>query len=227
MIRNKNDLKLISTNYKLEQNKYKASILVCGGAGCVSSGCAEVKAAVIKALEQYELTDIVKVIETGCIGTCSVGPVILIQPEDIFYTSMTPKKVTEIIKANFIENRIIEEYTYFDHTSGRHVPQIENITFFSQQVKIALRNCGLMDYSSIEAYIAREGYFAIARAFKMGREAVIDEVKRSGLRGRGGAGFPTGVKWESGYKQPGDIKYIICNADEGDPGAFMDRSVIE
>ena len=227
MIRNKHDLKLISLGYKSEQSKYKATILVCGGAGCVSSDCAEVKAAVIMALAQYGLTDTVKVVETGCIGTCAVGPVMLIQPEDIFYTSMTPKKAAEVIKANFIENRIIEDYTYFDHTSGRHIPQIQDITFFSQQVKIALRNCGSMDYSSIEAYVSRDGYFAISRALEMGREAVIDEIKRSGLRGRGGAGFPTGIKWEAGYKQPGDIKYIICNADEGDPGAFMDRSVIE
>jgi NADH-quinone oxidoreductase subunit F len=227
MIKNVADLRGIMQAYKGEQHRFKSTVLVCGGAGCISSGCIDVKNAVIKSIKDYGLTDTVNVIETGCIGTCAVGPVILIEPEDIFYTSVTPKKAAEIIKANFKENRIITEYTYYDNNKGAHVPIMQDITFFSEQVKIALRNCGLMDYSKIEAYIARDGYFAIAKVLGMERATVIDEVKGSGLRGRGGAGFPTGIKWEAAYKQPGEMKYIICNADEGDPGAFMDRSLIE
>ncbi|MDR3643684.1 MAG: NADH-quinone oxidoreductase subunit NuoF, partial [Clostridia bacterium] len=227
MIRDIQDLKSLALAYQAQQNKYKSTILVCGGAGCVSSGCAAVKEAVIAALGRYGLADTVNVIETGCIGSCAVGPVMLIQPEDIFYTLLTPKKVAEIIKANFIENRILEQYTYYDHTTGKFIPLLHDITFFAEQMRVTLRNCGQMDYSSVDAYAARDGYLAIAKALKMDRATVIDEVKRSGLRGRGGAGFPTGVKWEAGYKQPGDVKYIICNADEGDPGAFMDRSVLE
>jgi len=151
MIRDSHDLKYIALAHKAEQNKFKSTILVCGGAGCISSGCIAVKDAVIKALEKNGLTDTVKVIETGCIGTCAVGPVMLIQPEDIFYTLLTPKKAAEIIHANFIENRIIEEYTYYDHNLGKHVPVIHDITFFAEQVKVVLRNCGLMDYSSIDS----------------------------------------------------------------------------
>ena len=227
MIKNVSDLRGIMQAYKGEQHRYKSTVLVCGGAGCISCGCADVKNAVIKSIKDYGLSDYVNVIETGCIGTCAVGPVILIEPEDIFYTSVTPKKAAEIIKANFKENRIITEYTYYDHDKGAHIPLMQDITFFSSQMKIVLRNCGLMDYSKIEAYIARDGYFAIAKALGMERSVVINEVKSSGLRGRGGAGFPTGIKWEAAYKQTAETKYIICNADEGDPGAFMDRSVIE
>jgi NADH-quinone oxidoreductase subunit F len=227
VIRYIDDMKVIASAYRAEQNRYQFTVLVCGGAGCVSSGCAAVKAAVVEAIRQYDLTDTVNVIETGCIGSCAVGPVMLIQPENIFYTELTPKKAAEIVKASFIESCVLEEYTYFDPTIKKHVPLMSNITFFSEQRRIALRNCGRVDYSSIAAYVARDGYVGIAKALGMGRLAVIDEIKRSKLRGRGGAGFPTGLKWEAGYAQPGAVKYIICNADEGDPGAFMDRSLIE
>ncbi len=227
MIRNIQDLKKIGDAYTAENGSYKSTILVCGGAGCVSSGCAEVSKAVRDALKQYGLENTVNVIETGCIGSCAVGPVALIQPDGVFYTLLNAKKATEVIKAAFVEKRIINEYTYFDENTGRHIPLFRDIPFFAEQMRVTLRNCGQMDYASLDAYIAREGYLAIAKALNADRAAIIDEMKRSGLRGRGGAGFPTGIKWEAGYKQPGDEKYIICNADEGDPGAFMDRSVLE
>ena len=227
MIHNIQDLKTIGDAYKTEKGRYKSTILVCGGAGCISSGCAEVNQAVRDALRKYDLIDTVNVIETGCIGSCAVGPVVLIQPEDIFYTRLDAKKAAEVVKATFVEKRIITDYTYYDQNAGRHIPLLGDIPFFAEQLRVTLRNCGQMDYASLDAYIAREGYLAIAKALKTDRAAVIDEMKRSGLRGRGGAGFPTGIKWEAGYKQPGDVKYIICNADEGDPGAFMDRSVLE
>lgn len=227
MIGSLRDLETIKENYLREEEAFSSTILVCGGAGCVSSGCAAVRDAVIRALTENHLTESVRVVETGCIGACSVGPAMLIEPDDIFYTCLTPEKAAEIVTANFRENRIIEEYTYYDRAAGRHVPLLSEITFFARQKKIVLRNCGRMAYNSLEAYIARDGYFALAKALLMERGEVTGEVKRSGLRGRGGAGFPTGVKWEAAAKQPGAVKYIICNADEGDPGAFMDRSVLE
>ena len=222
------DLSKIKQGYEQELAQRKHHILVCGGAGCVSSGCAEIKEAVIKALKDNALTDKALVIETGCMGTCAVGPIILIQPEGIFYTKLTPGLVAKIIPAHLIEGKILEEYTFFDTTLNTHVPKMNDIAFFKHQVKIALRNVGQMEHASLDAYISRDGYMAAAKSLteKTGAE-IVEEVKKSGLMGRGGGGFPTGVKWEAGLKAPGDIKYIVCNADEGDPGAFMDRSIIE
>ena len=221
------DLQAIKAKYSRELDSYKHQILVCGGAGCVSSGCAEIKQAVEEMLKKLGC-DTSRVMETGCIGTCAIGPVILILPERIFYTDLTPEKVEKIIKAHLVDNEILEEYTFFDVSLNKNVPKIDDIEFFRQQVKIALRNCGIMEYNSIEAYIARDGYLALARALKgMSSADIVEEVKKSGLRGRGGAGFPTGIKWEAGLKAQGERKYIVCNADEGDPGAFMDRSLIE
>ncbi len=222
------DLQAIKAKYIDEINSYRHQILVCGGAGCVSSGCAEIRQAVEDMLDKLGLNDTAKVMETGCMGTCAIGPVMLILPERIFYTSLTPEKVGKIIKAHLVDNEVLEEYTFFDVTLNKHVPKIDDIEFFRQQVKIALRNCGMMEYGSIEAYIARNGYFALARALnEMSSDDIVQEVKKSGLRGRGGAGFPTGIKWEAGLRAQGERKYIVCNADEGDPGAFMDRSLIE
>ncbi len=214
--------------------KYTYRILVCGGAGCLSSGCAETQTALDEALSEQGLSDKVCVMETGCIGTCAVGPVLLIQApqnkalDDTFYIKLTPERVREIVAAHLIDGRVLTEYTFFDRTLRRHVPKMSDINFFSQQVKIALRNCGQIDHASIDAYIARDGYAAAQRALTgMNGADVVAEIKASGLMGRGGAGFSTGVKWEAGRTAPGDEKFIVCNADEGDPGAFMDRSIIE
>ncbi|MGI6449419.1 MAG: NADH-ubiquinone oxidoreductase-F iron-sulfur binding region domain-containing protein [Desulfitobacteriia bacterium] len=222
------DLENIKKNYNEKLSKYNYQVLVCGGAGCVSSNCGEVKEALIKCLKEYNLENKVAVMETGCMGTCAVGPVLLILPDQIFYTEVNPEKMTEIVKSHLINGTVLEKYTFYDQALAKHVPNINDIDFFKNQVKIALRNCGAIDYSSIEAYIAKDGYFAIAKALAyMSQQDVVDELKKSGLRGRGGAGFPTGVKWEAGLRAQADQKYIVCNADEGDPGAFMDRSILE
>ncbi len=227
-VRNINDLDGIKSNYNEELEKYTHRILVCAGAGCVSSNCGLVRDAVIEELENLGLSDSVKVYETGCMGTCSVGPVMIIQPQGIFYTSLTPDIAKEIVKAHLTEDRIIEKYTFHDKASNTYIPNIDDIPFFKEQIRIALRNCGAIDYKSIEAYIANDGYFAAAKALtQMNPQDVVDEVKASGLRGRGGAGFPTGIKWQAGLDAPKGQKYLVCNADEGDPGAFMDRSIIE
>jgi NADH-quinone oxidoreductase subunit F len=207
---------------------YKYRLLVCSGAGCISSNCGEVKDALISEIKAYNLSDEVLVQETGCMGICAMGPVMLMLPGNIFYTELTPKAAREIVINHIIGGKIQTQYTFFDHSLHKHVPRLDDIDFFKEQVKIALRNCGIMEYSSLDAYIARDGYMALANVLAERTPVeVIEEVKKSGLRGRGGAGFPTGIKWESGYKSQSNQKYIVCNADEGDPGAFMDRSIIE
>lgn len=222
------DLEKIKQAYHAKLSGYKYQILVCSGAGCISSNCAEVKNAFIKEVEANNLQEDVIVYETGCMGTCAVGPVALVLPEQIFYTDLTPEKACDIVRSHILSNRIITEYTFFDYSLHKHVPKLDDIDFFKEQVKIVLRNCGLMEYNSLDAYIARDGYQALAKVLHgMSQSEVVDEVKRSGLKGRGGAGFPTGVKWESGLRAVSDQKFILCNADEGDPGAFMDRSLIE
>ncbi|RNC29688.1 MAG: NADP-reducing hydrogenase subunit HndC [Candidatus Dichloromethanomonas elyunquensis] len=222
------DLENIQKQYHDKMAKYKYQVLVCGGAGCISSNCSAVKEALIKSLTENNLTENVAVVETGCMGTCAVGPVVLILPDETFYTEVTPLKIAEIVKSHILEGSVIEEYTFYDQALGKHIANINDIDFFKAQVNIVLRNCGLIDYSSIDAYIAKDGYFAIAKAIGgMADTDVVEEVKKSGLRGRGGAGFPTGIKWEAGMKAQADQKYIVCNADEGDPGAFMDRSILE
>ena len=227
-VMNHANLNEIKASYEQKMAKRKHHILVCGGAGCVSSGCEEIENAVRDALEEFGLSEQAAVMETGCIGTCAVGPVMLIQPENIFYIKLTPEAVHRIIEAHLLRGEILEEYTFFDRTLRQNVPKIDDINYFREQVKIALRNCGMMEHASIDAAIARDAYKAAIDALtgKTGA-GVVAEIKKSGLMGRGGAGFPTGIKWEAGMNAAGDQKYIVCNADEGDPGAFMDRSIIE
>lgn len=221
-------LEEIKKGYNDELSKYKYRIYVCAGAGCISSNCYAIRDAAVSEIEKAGLKDSVKVLETGCMGTCAVGPVMLVMPDKVFYTELTEQKVKEIIKSHIIGGKVLEQYTFYDYSLAKRIPCIDDINFFKRQVKIALRNCGSIDYSSIEAYIANNGYFAAFKALnEMTPETVVAEVKKSGLKGRGGAGFPAGVKWESGLKQKSDKKFLVCNADEGDPGAFMDRSLIE
>ncbi|MCD8138393.1 MAG: hypothetical protein LUE17_01200 [Planctomycetaceae bacterium] len=193
----------------------------------MSSGCVAVRDALVAGLEAAGLATEARIVTTGCMGLCAVGPVLLVRPGDIFYTAMTPEKVTDVVQRHLVGGEVVEEYTYYDPRREDYVPKLSDIDFFSAQVKIALRNCGAMDYASLDAYIARDGYQAFARALTAPPQAVVDVVKSSGLRGRGGAGFPAGVKWQAAHDQQADRKYIVCNADEGDPGAFMDRSIIE
>lgn len=221
------DLQSIAKAYNDAKAGFSHHIYTCGGGACVSSGCIATRDAVAEYLKEKNLTPTCGATFTGCMGLCSLGPVMIVEPEGTFYIHVTPEKACEIIDRHVIGGQIVEEYTYRDPETGKHIPAMKDIPFFANQVKIALRNCGVVDFASVESYIANGGFTAIAKALGMERADVVEEMKASGLRGRGGAGFPTGVKWEAGFKQQAEQKYIVCNADEGDPGAFMDRSVLE
>jgi len=209
-------------------NRSRINVLVCTGGGCVASGAMEVSAAFKEAIDRFGLDGEIRVIETGCLGPCASGPVAAIYPDGILYQNLKPEHAEEIVEEHLLKGRIVSRLAAETGAAGEVAPPLQELSFFRKQVKIVLRNCGLIDPLRIEEYIAREGYQALARALtRMTPEAVIDEVKRSGLRGRGGAGFPTGLKWDLCRRAAGETKYVLCNADEGDPGAFMDRSVLE
>jgi NADH:ubiquinone oxidoreductase subunit F (NADH-binding)/(2Fe-2S) ferredoxin len=228
VIKTREDLVKLRDSISSQNATYKKTVYVCGGAGCVSSHCDKVVQALKKAVELGGMTKDIRIVVTGCVGLCALGPCIVVDPEGVFYGHLNPEKVQTIVDRHFKGGEIVKDYCYYDADRGEYLPYMKDIGFFSEQVKIALRNCGQIDFASIEDYIAHDGYFALAKVLnEMGREKTAQELVDSGLRGRGGAGFPTGVKWQSGMNQPGEQKYIICNADEGDPGAFMDRSVIE
>ena len=228
MIRSIADLQQMKEAYLEKMGQYSHLCMVCYGTGCMSSGCKNVRDAMVEELEKAGLTDKVAVIERGCMGTCAVGPVVYVLPDETYYTEMTPERVKDVVQKHFIGGEPVTEYTFYDSIQKKRVSNIHDVAFFRDQVRIALRNCGLIDVNCINSYVSKDGYLALAKILEKGdRMAVIEEMKRSGLRGRGGAGFPTGVKWEAAYREEGDEKYIICNADEGDPGAFMDRSVFE
>jgi len=209
-------------------NNVRTHVLVCAGAGCVASGALEVEASLNEALLKRGMSDEVKVVETGCLGPCAVGPVAVVYPDGVFYQNIKPEDAAEIVEEHFIKGRVVERLVHKDAAKEQIVPTLKDIVFFRDQEKIVLRNCGIIDPTKIEEYIAREGYQALAKALtEMTPDQVIDAVEKSGLRGRGGAGFPTGRKWRVCRAAKGDKKYVLCNADEGDPGAFMDRSVLE
>ncbi|HHY59269.1 MAG TPA: NADH-quinone oxidoreductase subunit F, partial [Clostridia bacterium] len=206
---------------------FRSHILICHGTGCVASGREKLKEALLAELAKRSLDKEVKVVDTGCFGFCRFGPNMVVYPEGTFYCQVQPEDVPELVEEHFIKGRPLERLL-FKAPEEPPVRDIHDIPFFKHQKRIALRNCGVIDPESIEEYIAHDGYFALGKVLTtMTPEQVIEEVKKAGLRGRGGGGFPTGLKWEFAHKAPGDIKYIICNADEGDPGAFMDRSILE
>ncbi len=222
------ELESVKKAYNERPDAKKYQLKICGGAGCISSDCAAIQKAAKETLEEFGLSERVAMMETGCMGTCAMGPVMLISPDDVYYTKLTPEAMRKVIKSHLVGGKILEEHTFFDCTLRKHVPHLMDISFFNQQEKIALRNCGRIEHALIEAYIAQDGYLAIATTLKnkTGLD-VVNEITASGLAGRGGAGFSTGVKWKAGLKAVSNTKYIVCNADEGDPGAFMDRSIIE
>ena len=227
-IKSVQELEKIKNNFQNLENKYKYTAHICYGAGCVSSECMDVKDAFVKALEDEELSKDVKINLTGCMGACTLGPTIIINPEGVLYCNVTPETAGIIVKKHLKEGTIVEKYCYVNKNNGKIIPLIKDIDFFKRQQKIVLQRCGVIDYASLDEYIAHDGYLALAKSLKeMSPEIVIDEIKKSGLRGRGGGGFPAGIKWEAANKAVSDQKYIICNADEGDPGAFMDRSLLE
>ena len=196
--------------------------------GCRAFGAVEVRDAFRKAIDGNGLAGKVDIVETGCHGFCARAPVVAIDPHGFFYQQISPRDVPQIVQASLMEGKPVEKLLYKDLQTGHPVALEKDVPFYREQMKIVLRNCGQIDPTLIEDYIARDGYLAIAKVLSsMNSEQVIEEVVRSGLRGRGGAGFPTGNKWKFARNAQGDVKYIICNADEGDPGAFMDRAVLE
>jgi NADH:ubiquinone oxidoreductase subunit F (NADH-binding)/(2Fe-2S) ferredoxin/NAD-dependent dihydropyrimidine dehydrogenase PreA subunit len=209
-------------------NKVRTQLMLCGGTGCHASGTKGFQEALQKELVRQGLAEEIKIIETGCNGFCAVGPVMLVQPEGIFYQKLKAEHVPHLVEEHFLKGRPVKELFYQEPASKETIPNMDQIPFFANQMFRVMRNKGVIDPEVIEEYIARDGYFGVAKALQeITPEQIIEEVKRSGLRGRGGAGFPTGLKWEFARKSPGDVKYVLCNADEGDPGAFMDRSVLE
>lgn len=204
------------------------TILICAGGGCISSGEESCLQALEKAVEKYALHDVVKIVETGCMGMCDAGPLMVIYPEGVYYQKLTPEDVEKIVSEHILKGRIVEDKLLDNPVSSLKTQNpYDDHPFFTRQVKIATRNMGIVDPMKIEEYIAHDGYFALQKALSMKPEEIIEELKVSGLRGRGGAGFPTWLKWDLTRKVPGDEKYVLCNADEGDPGAFMDRSILE
>jgi len=227
-IKSLKDLNDIKTLFQEQESHYQFVAHVCYAAGCLSSDCREVKEAFVKALDHEKLTEKVKINLTGCMGACTLGPTLIINPGQTLYCNLKPSDMAQIVKEHIKKGKIATKYCYKDPETGKEIPELQEINFFKHQKKIVLRNCGTIDYASLDEYIARDGYFALCKALtSMTTAQVVDEVKRSGMRGRGGGGFPTGVKWEMASKVASDQKYIICNADEGDPGAFMDRSLLE
>ncbi|MCQ2181576.1 MAG: NADH-quinone oxidoreductase subunit NuoF [Bacteroidales bacterium] len=212
----------------LEKGTDHIQILTCGGTGCKASDSAEIAARIKDCLKQFGVEDKVEVITTGCFGFCEKGPIVKVMPDNTFYTKVKPEDAAEIVKEHIIGGRRVQRLLYIDPETNASVNDSKHMNFYRKQVRIALRNCGLIDPENIREYIARDGYMSLADCILTKTPAeVIDVVKRSGLRGRGGAGFPTGNKWEFASKSNSDIKYVVCNADEGDPGAFMDRSIME
>lgn len=202
-------------------------ILVCGGTACVASNSVKLQEAFQKALEDNGLSAAVKLIQTGCHGFCENGPIVTIYPENTFYVHVKAGDAKDIVEQHIMKGEVVESLLYMDPVTETRVETNDEVPFYKKQVRRVLARCGLVDPENINEYIAMDGYQGLAKALTMEPHAVIDEVVASGLRGRGGAGFPTGKKWQFCRNAPGDKKYIICNADEGDPGAFMDRSVLE
>ncbi len=208
--------------------RYRASVMLCGGTGCIASGSLKLKSALDKEIKGRGLENEINVVLTGCNGFCAQGPVMTVFPDDIFYEKVTVADIPMLVEEHFIKGRPVERLMYKEPIKKKTIPLMREIPFFNLQVLRALRNKGLIDPEKIEEYIARDGYQAAAKALtEMAPEQIVAEVKASGLRGRGGAGFLTGLKWELCARVKDDLKFILCNGDEGDPGAFMDRSIME
>jgi NADH-quinone oxidoreductase subunit F len=200
-------------------------LFVCQGTGCVSSKSPQIQDALEEEIKRANLNVTVKL--TGCHGFCQQGPIVIAEPDGIFYGLVSVEDIPEIVESHLVNDKPVERLYYKEPTTGEPIPKYEDIPFYSKQTRIVLKNCGKINAEDIQDYIDVDGYKALGKALKMTPDQVIQEVKDSGLRGRGGAGFPTGLKWQFCKDAEGDQKYVICNADEGDPGAFMDRSILE
>ncbi|HAX39803.1 MAG TPA: NADH-quinone oxidoreductase subunit NuoF [Clostridiales bacterium] len=208
----------------------RSHVLVCGGTGCTSSGSPAIREHLENELKKQGLDEEIKVVQTGCFGLCALGPIMIVYPEGTFYSRVTEEDVTEIVSEHLLKGRPVERLVYNPKTEEmpHGVTSLSETPFYKSQMRIALSNCGVINPEEIDEYIALDGYLALGKALtEMTPQQVIDIIKASGLRGRGGAGFPTGTKWQFAANNASDEKYVICNADEGDPGAFMDRSVLE
>ena len=209
-------------------NLFRAQVLVCGGTGCALEGAMDIANSIKNELKAHRIENEIEVIRTGCLGLCDLGPIVIIYPEGTFYHKVNIKNIPEIVEEHLVNGRIAEKYAYYKTLDDYSIRSLKNVEFFKKQVRIALKNCGIIDPENIDEYIAADGYKALEKVLtQLNPQQVIEIIKKSGLRGRGGGGFPTCLKWELAAKEVSDQKYIICNADEGDPGAFMDRSILE
>ena len=207
---------------------FRSHVLVCGGTGCTSGGSDKVLETLREGIKANGLDKEITVVQTGCHGMCEAGPIVIVYPEGTFYTHVNPQDAKEIVAEHLLKGRVVERLLYKEAMHSEAVPHYNELPFYSKQVRLTLRNCGYIDPDSLEEYIARDGYQALAKVLtEKTPEQVVEDMKTSGLRGRGGGGFSTGMKWMFCAKSPGPKKYVICNADEGDPGAFMDRSLLE
>ena len=212
----------------IESEKVKMHVLCCGGTGCKSSASDEIVANFNAILKEKGLQDEVLVVKTGCFGFCEKGPIVKMIPDNTFYTQVKPEDVQRIVDEHIVQGHKVEDLLYIDPETNEHVADSKHMKFYKKQLRIALRNCGVINPEDIDEFIARDGYEALGKCLtEMTPQEVVSEVIASGLRGRGGAGFPAGIKWDHCAKREADQKYVVCNADEGDPGAFMDRSIME
>lgn len=208
----------------------RGHVLICGGTGCTSSGSEQIIKEMEAQLKANGLEKEIKVVKTGCFGLCALGPIMIVYPEGAFYSRVQVEDVKEIVEEHLLKGRIVKRLLYDEtvHEGSDEIKSLNEVTFYKKQMRIALRNCGVINPEVIDEYIAFDGYKALAKVLtEMKPEDVINEIKASGLRGRGGGGFPTGMKWQFTANAPGEKKFVACNADEGDPGAFMDRSILE
>ena len=207
---------------------YRSHVLVCGGTGCTSSGSEQIIAELEKEIKAVGLAEEVNVVRTGCFGLCALGPIMIVYPEGSFYSRVKPEDIKEIVDEHLLKGRIVKRLLYSETVEEDNVKSLNETDFYKKQHRVALRNCGVINPENIDEYIAMDGYAALGKCLTEYKpEEVIQIIKDSGLRGRGGAGFPTGLKWSFAAANQADQKYVCCNADEGDPGAFMDRSVLE
>jgi NADH-quinone oxidoreductase subunit F len=232
IIKGISDLEKIREHSLKEKDKLgtllKEKVLVCMGGGCLASGSQKIKECFANTIHQAGLEKAVTVVGTGCLGPCSHGPVVVMARDKVFYQNVTVDDVEDIVNEHIKNNKIVDRLAFREDNESKPIPVLTDISFFKRQTKIVLRNCGEIDPLSIDDYIGQDGYFALAKVLSgLKQDEVLKEMEKSGLRGRGGAGFPTWMKWSMASKNPSDKKYILCNADEGDPGAYMDRSVLE
>ncbi|MFB0566334.1 MAG: FAD-dependent oxidoreductase [Candidatus Aminicenantaceae bacterium] len=209
-------------------SSYRINLMICAGTGCVSNRSFQIREALELEIKKHNLEKEVLTVMTGCNGFCAAGPIMLVQPDGVFYQKIQEEDIPYLVEEHFLKGRPVKRLMYTPPAEAEPIPKMADISFFKKQILIALRNKGIIDPEKIDDYIARDGYAALSKVLtKMTPEETIEEIKKSGLRGRGGGGFPTGIKWEFARGAEGDEKFVICNADEGDPGAFMDRSIVE